>query len=192
MVRPRGDGLPSQKPNKRRLTDQFIGNISSEKRHLVWDPRVGGLALAVYPTGRKVFKCIYPFQGRTRWYTIGRADAIELKEARRLAGQLLLKVATDVDPQAERRAARSRGTFEELANQYVEQHAKKKNKSWRQSDALVQKHLLPKWGKLRASTISRNDVKTVMVGEMPLYAPLPMRGRLRPGDLGIRQDAPRS
>ena len=47
MARPRGDGLPSQKPNKRRLTDQFIGNISSEKRHLVWDTRVGGLALAV-------------------------------------------------------------------------------------------------------------------------------------------------
>ena len=128
MARPRGDGLPSQKPNKRRLTDQFVGK--SLRRGA---PRVGHegrrLALAVYPTGRKVFKCVYPFQGRTRWYTIGSADAIDLKDARKLAGQVLLQVATDVDPQAERRAARSRGTFEELAKQYVEQHAKKKNKS---------------------------------------------------------------
>ena len=127
MARPRSDGLPSQKPNKRRLTDQFIGNISAEKRHLVWDTRVGGLALAVYPTGRKVFKCVYPFQGRTRWYTIGSADAIDLKNARKLAGQVLLQVATDVDPQAERRAARNRRTFQELAQQYVEQHARKIN-----------------------------------------------------------------
>ena len=28
----------------------------------------------------------------------------------------------------------------------------------------MQKHLLPKWGKLRASTISRSDVKAVMAG----------------------------
>ena len=156
MARPRRDGLPSSPPNKRKLTDQFIGCISSDARTIVWDTKVGGLALAVYPTGRKVFKCVYPFQGRTRWYTIGRADAVNLKDARKLAGQVLLQVATDVDPQAERRAARSRDTFEELAKQYVEQHAKKKNKSWRQSEALVQKHLLPKWGKLRGSTISRN------------------------------------
>ena len=164
MARPRRDGLPSSPPNKRKLTDQFIGCISSDARTIVWDTKVGGLALAVYPTGRKVFKCVYPFQGRTRWYTIGRADAVNLKDARKLAGQVLLQVATDVDPQAERRAARSRDTFEELAKQYVEQHAKKKNKSWRQSEALVQKHLLPKWGKLRASTISRSDVKSVMAG----------------------------
>ncbi len=129
----------------------------------MWDTQVPGFALAVYPTS-KVWKVIYPFGGRTRWYTIGNVGAIDLKEARRLAAKVLISVAADVDPQAERRAARSRGTFEELAKQYVEQHAKKKNKSWMQNDAQVRKHLLPKWGKLRASTISRSDVKSVMAG----------------------------
>jgi hypothetical protein len=46
MARPRSNGLPSRTPNKRRLTDQFIGGISSDARRLVWDTKVGGLALA--------------------------------------------------------------------------------------------------------------------------------------------------
>ena len=127
MARPRRDGLPSSPPNKRKLTDQFIGGISSDARTIVWDTKVGGLALAVYPTGRKVFKCVYPFQGRTRWYTIGRADAVNLKDARKLAGQVLLQVATDVDPQAERRAARSRGTVRG-AGQAVRRAARQEEK----------------------------------------------------------------
>jgi hypothetical protein len=38
-----------------------------------------------------------------------------------------------------------------------------KNKSWNQADALVRKHLLLRWGKLRAADISRSDVKAMMV-----------------------------
>jgi Arm DNA-binding domain len=154
---------PKSLPNKRKLTDQVINNSTSERgRTLVWDTKLGGLALAVYPTGRKVFKCVYAFGGRTRWYTIGRADHVDLDNARKLAAKILLKVATDVDPQAERRAERSKGTFEELATQYLEQRAKKKNRSWRQSNSLVQKHLIPRWAKLKASSISRSDIRSAM------------------------------
>lgn len=146
-------------PNKRKLTDQFIKGVSSQKRDLVWDAKIGGLALAVYPTGKKVFKCIYQFGGRTRWYTIGRADSIDLDNARKLAAQVLLKVATDVDPQSERIANRSKGTFEELAQQYVEQYAKKKNKAWAEQDRLVRRNFVPRLGRLQAGKITRSDVK---------------------------------
>jgi integrase len=161
MARPRRDGLPSREPNKRKLTESFINSLAPDpaRSFLVWDTKVGGLALAVYPNGRKVWKTIYPFGGRTRWYTVGRADVIELSDARKLAAQVLLKVATDA--QAERVAQRSRGTFEELAIKYVEQYAKKKNKSWKQADALVRRHLLPRWAKLRAESITRSDVKAM-------------------------------
>jgi integrase len=162
MARPRSDGLPSREPHKRKLTDQFISGLSSERRSLVRDTKVSGLALAIYPTGRKVFKCVYPFGGRTRWYTIGKADAVELKDARKLAAKVLLKVATGVDPQAERRAARSAGTFEELSKSYVQEYAKKKNKAWAQPDKLVSRFLIPRWGKLQAASITRSDVKSIM------------------------------
>ena len=161
MARPRRDGLPSRESNKRRLTDQFISGLSSETRSIIWDTKVGGFAIAVYPTGRKVFKCIYAFNKRTRWYTLGRADAIDLKSARLLAAKVLLQVASDVDPQALRQAQRSQGSFQELAQQYIE-HAKKKNKSWQQTNNHIQRYLLPKWAKLQTKAVTRADAKAMM------------------------------
>jgi hypothetical protein len=46
-----------------------------------------------------------------------------------------------------------------LHDRYLEQHAKKHNKSWKQADALVRRLALPRWGKLQASTITRGDMK---------------------------------
>jgi len=66
------------------------------------------------------------------------------------------------DPAAEKRAERGTDTFAELAERYVEQYAKRHNKSWSQPDRLVRRYLLPKWGKLQATTISRADVKAIM------------------------------
>jgi hypothetical protein len=37
-------------------------------------------------------------------------------------------------------------------------HAKKKNKSWAQADALVTRHLLPRWSKLRPADIAVDRV----------------------------------
>jgi hypothetical protein len=71
----------------------------------------------------------------------------------------MFAVAEGKDPAAERKAERGRGTFEDQAAQYVEQHAKRKSKSWKQADPLVRKHLLPRWAKLQAADISRREVK---------------------------------
>ena len=49
-----------------------------------------------------------------------------------------------------------------MARRYVEEHARKRNKSWRQVDALVAKYLLPRWAKLDIGSIRRVDVKTAI------------------------------
>lgn len=74
MARPRRDGQPPRKPNRRNLTEKFVERLRpDERRHfLVWDERVRGLILIVYPTGAKVWRVIYSQSGRSRWYTIGR------------------------------------------------------------------------------------------------------------------------
>ena len=70
-----------------------------------------------------------------------------------------------------RKAQRLTGTFVDLASQYVELHAKKHNKSWKQAEALVRRHLLPPWGKLKSTAITRADVRAVMVRiEAPIVA----------------------
>jgi integrase len=145
---------------KRDLTELFLQKLQPQPhRFLVWDGKQRGLALAVRPNNRRSWKCIYSVRGRVRWYTIGPADVIGLAEARKRAAKIRVAVADGHDPQAEKRAARGVGTFAELARRYVEEYAKTKNKSWAQADSLVRKHLLPRWGKLLPSNITRDDVK---------------------------------
>ena len=105
---------------------------------------------------------IYSHRGRPRWYHLGNAAAISVADARKLAGRIMFQVAEGKDPAAERQAHRAKGTFEELAQRYVKEYAQRKNKSWQQADKLVRKHLIPRWGKLHASAITRADVKLVM------------------------------
>ena len=78
-------------------------------------------------------------------------------------------VAKGGDPAADKQGRV--GTFEELAARYLEEHAKRHNKSWRQADALVRRHLLPRWGKLQAVSITRSDVKSMVARiEAPVVA----------------------
>jgi integrase len=159
-------------PRKRRLTELSVRKARQEaKAYPIWDTLQRGLALRVQPTGSKSWVVVYSRQGRPRWHTLGNADAIGLADARQLAAEAMLAVARGKDPAAEKRAERSRGTFEELAGRYVEEWAKRHNKSWRQAAALVARHLIPKWGKLQATTITRSDVKAVMAKiEAPVLA----------------------
>ena len=163
MPRPRRDGTPAREARKQKLTDRFVRTIKAESAAFaVWDTYQRGLACRVQPNGQKSWKAVYSRGGRPRWYHIGDASAVGIADARRIAARIMADVAEGKDPVAERMAERGSGTFAELAERYVEQHAKRKNKSWRQADALVRKHLLPRWGKLDAKSITRSDVRSMM------------------------------
>jgi integrase len=146
---------------KLKFTPLFVSRKALEPG-LFWDTEQKGLALRVEPSGHRSYKTIYSFHGRPRWYTIGDAKAIDLSVARKQARLVMNAVAEGRDPAAERKAERAAGTFEELAARYVEEHAKKHNKSWRQGEALVRRYCLPRWAKLKPGDITRADVKALM------------------------------
>jgi integrase len=149
--------------NKRRLNQTMVKRLQpSARTFLTWDTWQRGLALQLRPSGHKAWKVIYTHRGRPRWYHLGNADAISVADARKLAGRIMFQVAEGKDPAAERAAHRAKGTFEELAQRYVKEYSQRKNKSWQQADRLVRKHLVPRWGKLHASAITRADVKLAM------------------------------
>jgi integrase len=154
--------MPRAIPAKRKLTPLLVRRVRPPARaYLVWDTLQRGLALRVQPSGHRAFVVVYRHHGRPRWYHIGAVDAVSLSDARKLAAEVMLRVIRGEDPAAERKAQRGAGTFAELAERY-EEHAKRKNKSWAQGARLVQRCLLPRWGKLQANTITRADVKAVM------------------------------
>jgi len=163
MPRPRRDGTKAASPTKKNLSDTFLRKLKpSDKTFVVWDARQHGLAVMVQPTGHRAWKCVYRHRGMARWFHLGNANAIHLTDARRMAAKIMVQAAEGKDPAAERKAERSRGTFEELANRYRDQYAKKKNKSWAQADSLIRRFLIPKWGKLIATDITRSDVRAMM------------------------------
>ena len=170
MPRPRADGTAARPVNRRKLTDLFVstrkGGASDE---LIWDLKQPGLALCVRTTG--TWKVIYRHAGRPRWLHLGDVRSLGLADARRLTARIMLDVIEGKDPVAERKAARDSGTFADLAKQYVELFSSKHNKSWRQAAALVERNLLPRWGKLKASVITRADVRAMMIRiEAPIVA----------------------
>jgi integrase len=130
---------------------------------MYWDTLQRGLALRVEPSGHRAWKCVYTIRRRgARWYSIGAARAISLADARKLASKIMYQVAEGGDPHADRLALRGRGSFEQVAKRYLEEHARKRNKSWRQADALVVRYLLPRWAKLDIGNIRRADVKAAL------------------------------
>ncbi len=132
--------MRKRRPRKRTITQIAIRKARPEKHaYLIWDLRQRGLALQVQPTGSRAWKVIYPRSGRTRWLHLGNADAIALGDARMLAAEAMLEAARGKDPAADRKAQRGAGTFAELADRYVEEFAKKRNKSWRQARTLVER-----------------------------------------------------
>jgi hypothetical protein len=180
MPRPRRDGQPTRPVNKRVLDSLFLKNLKPEEHtFLVWDEQQQGLVLQVRPTGHTSWKVLYSSQGKLRWYHLDSGKGIGLKEARAAALQIRAQVALGKDPHAEcmakrneeRKAKRSSIRFEELARRYVERHAKKKNKSWQQADALVKKHLIPAWGNLKPVEITRSVVTSTIANiESPSVA----------------------
>ena len=173
MPRPRRDGTKAAPPNKRRLSEVLLRRLrpDAERAYAVWDVLKPGLAVVVQPSGHKAWKFVYTSGRGPRWYHIGNVDAVGLGDARRLASELAFRVAKGEDPLAERKAERGRGTFAELHQRYLDEYAKKHNKSWRQADALVRKHLLPRWGKLQAADVARADVRAMMARiEAPITA----------------------
>jgi integrase len=154
---------PKRPARKAKLTELAVRKLKSEAApFVIWDSHQHGLAIRVQPTGGKSFYVVYSRHGRPRWYRIGSANAIGLADARKHAARVLLEVINGKDPAAEKKAERGAGTFAELAARYVETYAKKRNKSWAQADRLVQRYLIPSWGKLLAPSITRADVKAMM------------------------------
>jgi len=157
---------------KTKLTELAVRKLMPESTdYLIWDTHTRGLALKVMPSGSKAWKAIYSFHGRPRWLHLGDASVIGLADARLMTAEAMLAVARGRDPAAEKKAERGAGTFAELAERYVEQYAKRHNKSWKQADTLVRRYVLPHWGNLQAATISRADVKAMMARiEAPILA----------------------
>jgi len=108
---------------------------------IYWDRSLKGFGLRVFGGGRRTYVCAYRLHRRRRIATLGRADALTLDQARKKALRYLGQVANNADPQSQLDGLAAAVSVRELIAQYVEQHAKKKKKSWKCDQNMLQTHL---------------------------------------------------
>ncbi len=145
-----------------RLTDRFLKNLKTEKKQEdFWDETFPGtFGVRVTDRGSKTFVVRYRFSGRRRRFKLGRYPALTLAQARRSALNLMGEATAGEDPAEKLRQEKSAGTFEELAQSYLEMHARphKKPASIKEDTRILDTYLLPAWGRRKFQSITRSDV----------------------------------
>ena len=126
-----------------------------------WDEALEGFGLRVYPSGRRVDVCSYRVNRRKRLATLGRAGVLTLEQARKKAIAYLGKVAGDEDPQDAIDQQRELKRVDELCEAFIENHSKKKKRTWKSDKSTLDRNILPKLGSRLAVSIVSADIEPI-------------------------------
>ncbi len=144
------------------LTDMTVATAKATAagRTEIWDAAMPGFGLRVSKAGRKSWVLMYRVDGRKRRLTLGTFPALSLAAARDAARLAQLDISRGNDPAAERAATRGDGrqSFAALAEEYLDRHARRHKRSWRQDERLLRVEVLPVWGSRMVESITRQDV----------------------------------
>jgi integrase len=152
----------------KRVIDQIVATKSTQ---FVWDTKLKGFGLKVTSAGKKVFIYQYRTGGRgspTKRSTLGKYGDLTPDQARTRALQLAGSVAEGRDPRSEARerqtvaAQQAENTFARLVEKFIEQHAKKKQRNWRETKRLLDHDAVPRWGKRPAASITKTEVDDLL------------------------------
>jgi integrase len=155
-----------------KFTDPYIKNLKPQENR--FEIREGdGFGIRVTPRGVKTFFYIYQVNGYKRRMTLGTYPYITLKIAHQLHAEAKSLAVQGIDP-AEKRDKEKRRKREQreeylrkptiavLAYEYIERHAKPNKRTWEQDRYLLNKEIVPNWGKKKASEITRRDVTLLL------------------------------
>ena len=143
-----------------KLTKRAVEAVRPADRDLIlWDTELKGFGCKVTPKGKRVYFTYYRTrEGQQRRPSIGVHGAMTCEQARETARQWLAD--RDRDPSGLRQARKSAPTVAEFAERYVTQHAeaKKSSKSTAQDRRMLERFVLPAFGKRKLAEVTRADV----------------------------------
>lgn len=147
-----------------KLTKRVVESVKPHKSEelLVWDSEIKGFGLRVYPTGRRTYFVQYRNEfHRTRRKKIGVHGAVTAEQAREMAKSLLGDVAKGADPSQDAQMRRTKASFVDLAQEYLEVHAKmnKRPKSYREDEQMLEKIILKRWPDQKVEEITTQDIQ---------------------------------
>lgn len=146
------------------LIDSLAYNGNGKSAQVHWDERIPGFGVRVMPSGTKVFVLKYRYRGKQRWFSIGRYGALTLHQALKAAQDRYLEVKIGKDPKTESERQRfATKTVSDLVDYFMENHAKTKTKSWKQTDSIMEKYVKPNLGHMLVRNVKREDIARLHV-----------------------------
>ena len=162
---------------KVKFDDPTIRNLESKSSaYECMADKEPGFGVRVHPSGNLTFFYQYKIDGKRRYLTLGNYPKLSLKNAREFYQAELAKVkalrrgsADGVDPVVEKKrkqeqrmaaeTAHSQSkTISELCKEYIEKYATKFKRSWREDERILNKEVIPLWGKRKAHDIKKRDI----------------------------------
>ncbi|MCZ6718831.1 MAG: tyrosine-type recombinase/integrase [Gammaproteobacteria bacterium] len=143
------------------FTQKWVENVPAPpagKQADYYDTKTLGkgrrFGLRVSYRGTKCWGIFYQHQGRTRRLSVGHWPPLSLADARREADKQLTAILLQQDPAAERHGP----TVDQLARLYIEKHAKRHKRSWKRDQEIIDRDVLPHWGRRKVRDIKRRHV----------------------------------
>ena len=146
------------------LTKRTVENLQpAQKPWIAWDDRLIGFGLRVHPSGNKAFLVNYRTgsggrKARNRRVVLGRYGHLAPEEARRLAQQLLGRVARGEDPAQERAESLGMPNLREAFDEYLTANPNRKS-STEELYRSQMRYCLGDWLARPLDTITRREVE---------------------------------
>ena len=150
------------------LTDARIKALRckpGQKVTEIRDAEVRGLELRVSGGGSKTWRLHYTRRsdGRRRAVSLGAYPALSLKAARSKARGFQASIENEevrADPATDRQIRRQSQTFSEIADEWLDRHARPNNspRTVRDQISMLTRHVRPRIGDMRVADIAKRDI----------------------------------
>lgn len=157
----------------KRITDPVVRGLTppAKGNQITYDTELKGFGVRVTAKGAKAFILNYRVGGQERRITLGGYPEWTVAAARERAKELKRRIDVGADPMGVRHEERGAATMADLCDRYIERHLPKKSPSSQKDDlAIIDKIILPRFGKTKAVSIRYADIEALH-REMTVKAP---------------------
>jgi integrase len=148
-----------------RITDKIVKSLEAPAKGsvIIWDTDISGFGVRISAEGTIAFALNYRnANGRERRYTIGRYGTHTVASAREAAKQLKRDVKGGADPVGAGRDQRNAPTVRDMAKAFKKSYlGGLRVSSRRDYERLLDNHILPVIGAIRAHAVTPDDVRRV-------------------------------
>lgn len=144
------------------LNDNLVKSIENQDSEIeIYDSKVGGLAIRIYPTGSKSFVYRFKWDGKSKRFTIGQFPKITVTQAREVAKDLYAKVRLGINPLLEKKIhieKQRSPLFNQLKKEYIEKYLPTiRNSTSKEFNRIIERELTP-LNKTQLNQISKSRV----------------------------------